>query len=381
VHKVAFARGETLIASTSVDQTLRLWDLAVPRRLRELEPRAQAARAVLRTNPDDAAALAALGEWFALRGLPDWAADVYERARAGGHPVPPLELGRCYWRLGRRADAAREFETALERLDAPPDYLRLCIASLRMTDEQRRDPPSPLTSRAEDPAHADYVRPAGRTVDLLDRTAAAVTAKASDDNARAGGWKLESDRLVASAGTARPLVMPYRPPGEYDFIVEFSPNAGAGFRQMMPNPRGGERDGGWFAWSMAIDRKHCGFELVEGLDVSTNRASYSVGLQAVNRRYTSVVQVRGDGLRAYLDGKLVCRWRTDFNDLTAPPIPRADGTLLALGVSGGGCTVHRIEVVEVGDTDAGPRGVKSAKELHANPVLKPDADAEAATAD
>jgi Flp pilus assembly protein TadD len=78
---------------------------------------------------DDPAALATIGQWYAFRGDHEWAAQLLTRARAGGAKVSALTLARCYWQLGRPADAAREFARARDAGEAPRDYLNLCIAA------------------------------------------------------------------------------------------------------------------------------------------------------------------------------------------------------------------------------------------------------------
>ena len=83
--------------------------------------------------PDDGAALATLGEWYAFRGVHDWAVEFLVKARANGAPVSSLTLARCYWQLNRTTEAAGEFRTALARSEAPADYLRLCLAAVANT--------------------------------------------------------------------------------------------------------------------------------------------------------------------------------------------------------------------------------------------------------
>jgi hypothetical protein len=84
-----------------------------------------------------------LGNWYAFRGIHDWAASMLERARAAGADVSPLLLARCYWQLDQREDAAREFRAAIQRNEAPAEYLTLCLNAVNA-------PPAnlPLTIKA-----------------------------------------------------------------------------------------------------------------------------------------------------------------------------------------------------------------------------------------
>ena len=60
----------------------------------------------------------------------DWAAEFLEEAQQAGGDVSHLELARCYWQLGRREDAAREFRQAITHQEAPKDYLQLCVQAV-----------------------------------------------------------------------------------------------------------------------------------------------------------------------------------------------------------------------------------------------------------
>jgi len=48
------------------------------------------------SNPDDFVSLSVLGEWYAFRGVDDWAVECLEKARKGGAAVSSLTLARCY---------------------------------------------------------------------------------------------------------------------------------------------------------------------------------------------------------------------------------------------------------------------------------------------
>jgi hypothetical protein len=174
VRAVAFGRDDRTIFSSGADQTLRMWDVAtgrefnlaaryklpvyalavippgdaavvgagpeivvadVSRGVRHLDAAAGLANARARLSAsgdgagDDPAALATVGEWYAFRGDHEWAEQLLVRARGGGAKVSALTLARCYWQLGRPADAAREFTKARDDGEASRDYLNLCIAA------------------------------------------------------------------------------------------------------------------------------------------------------------------------------------------------------------------------------------------------------------
>jgi hypothetical protein len=66
------------------------------------------------------------------------------------------------------------------------------------------------------------------------------------------------------------------------------------------------------------------------------------------KTHTSLVQVRNDGLKAFLDGKLIVEYPTTYDELSMHP----DGSLrstknLGVGAWSSGMTFEKIELVEV----------------------------------
>jgi len=144
IWHVAFSPDGLSALSASDDKTLKLWDFARPARYWDFEPKVQQAQAALQNKPDDAAALAVLGEWYAFRGVNDWAVELLEKARAGGADVSSLTLARCYWNLNKLSEARREFQKAMDADEAPADYIRLCVSSIGQTAATASSAPTPL---------------------------------------------------------------------------------------------------------------------------------------------------------------------------------------------------------------------------------------------
>jgi len=124
------ARQVRRFVSASCDRTNRIWDLNRPEKYRTLVAEIIEAQRALSENPQNPRALAAFGNWYAFRGVDNWAVDFLERARKGGFDVSSLTLARCYWRLGKHEDARREFQRAQEHQEAPGPYLKLCMDAL-----------------------------------------------------------------------------------------------------------------------------------------------------------------------------------------------------------------------------------------------------------
>jgi WD40 repeat protein/serine/threonine protein kinase len=117
-----------LLGSTTGPIWRRDFDRAT--KYRSYDEQLPAARKKLSQNLSDANALHEFAKWYAFRGVDDWAVEFFEKAKASGADVSNLDLARCYWRLGRLADAKREFHTALERREAPAEYLARCLQAL-----------------------------------------------------------------------------------------------------------------------------------------------------------------------------------------------------------------------------------------------------------
>jgi len=63
--------------------------------------------------------------------------------------------------------------------------------------------------------------------------------------------------------------------------------------------------------------------------------------------HSIIVQVRRDHVAAYVDGKLVTQYKTDYSDLSMPPIYEIGPNLLGLGTYSSPTLFSVIEVTEV----------------------------------
>jgi eukaryotic-like serine/threonine-protein kinase len=161
VSSVAFTSDGQSILSAGVDGTLKLWNLTSAQTCLDFQPKVQQAQAALQKNPDDPAALAVLGEWYAFRGVTDWAVEFLEKARAGGATDSSLTLARCYWELsdnlppksnltreGCLAAAASEFSAALAASHDTEEQadIRLCLSTMQNTAGALTDAQAALRS-------------------------------------------------------------------------------------------------------------------------------------------------------------------------------------------------------------------------------------------
>jgi len=138
VRSVALdAAGQTALTGAA-DGWGALWRLGRAAPFRSFDqrlPDAQRAAAKAPVEHPDARSLATLGEWYAFIGQWSWAADLLATAREAGETnVSSLMLARCYWQIGKNAEARQQFERAIREHEAPESYLRICI---RAIDEQK----------------------------------------------------------------------------------------------------------------------------------------------------------------------------------------------------------------------------------------------------
>jgi len=120
-----------------------------------------------------------------------------------------------------------------------------------------------------------------------------------------GTWRFENSLLVSDGrglGSRSRIELPYQPPDEYDFRLVIS-NAEKRYciNQIL------SKDGKAFSWVMTVDWH--GFEAVPATS-----AKPDPGLEP-GRAHNSIVQVRRDGLKAFVDGKLAAQCRTSYRDM------------------------------------------------------------------
>ncbi|MBI5818586.1 MAG: DUF1080 domain-containing protein [Verrucomicrobia bacterium] len=164
-----------------------------------------------------------------------------------------------------------------------------------------------------------------------------------------GDWKLANDGLALE----RPkgigvLKLPYVPPAEYDFEIEFTPQSdGKNVNQHLVAA------GSSFAWKLnAYGQKppiH-GFDLLDD-ELARNRSeavAHNPLTLEPGRRCTSKVEVRRGSLRALVNGEEYVRWSGDFNRLSLETLWKLpNNRQLALSTYNRGVVFHRIEVREV----------------------------------
>ena len=216
------------------------------------------------------------------------------------------------------------------------------VAASRPTDPSADATELAATRPAEQPRR-DYVHPGGRTVELLPLINPALDAPPWGRDK----WRMVDGELVAAAEGGANMRVPYVPPAEYDYVVEFTRKGGPDSVGMIfPNPTKPES----VRWIMGgTGNEHFGLTKVNGLTLGggIDNPTQIERTPALHdgRRYKAVVQVRKDRVRAYLDDEQLCDFPTDYANLSDPhPIGASD-----LGLVTWGCAAvfHRVAVIEV----------------------------------
>jgi hypothetical protein len=158
-----------------------------------------------------------------------------------------------------------------------------------------------------------------------------------------GKWSQVGPALFVDTEPSR-LELPYSPPEEYTLRVDFT-TAGE-HTVFMGITKGGKS----FQWVMGnVNNQYAGFQQIDGQDAHANRSTLKLHLES-GRRYSAVIEVRNDRLKAFLDGQLLSDYPTDYHELGEHPSaqwrPR-DAGRLAIGTFHAPTTFHRVEVIEL----------------------------------
>jgi S1-C subfamily serine protease len=128
-----------------------------------------------------------------------------------------------------------------------------------------------------------------------------------------GAWKMDHGGLLSDAGDTCRIEFPYQPPEEYDFRIVFTRTEGDNAVHQVCAANGRQ-----FTWLMgASGDTVCRLDLVGGHEANDNPTTKKADKWLTNgQEYTSLVKVRKTGVEAYLNGKLISAWKTDYSDMS-----------------------------------------------------------------
>ncbi|MFO1484534.1 MAG: serine/threonine-protein kinase [Verrucomicrobiaceae bacterium] len=173
-----------------------------------------------------------------------------------------------------------------------------------------------------------------------------------------GDWLRRVDGLAvrqSELGVSSLIQLPYKPPAEFDFEIEFTPEEGTGFvGQMFPAqghpvtwlvdlPMSSGRKAGFFA---SVE----GRQLKDNLDASIVRPRFLTN----GKRHAARVEVREGAVTGWLDGSKLVEWSSGIGDSAHVSHDSGDEALnperLALRAPQRAVVFHRITVREVNGT-------------------------------
>jgi hypothetical protein len=160
-----------------------------------------------------------------------------------------------------------------------------------------------------------------------------------------GTWELQNDRsgLMASQRGDGLLRLPYAPPAEYNFKVEFTRIEGNFDVDLILHK--GTSDFAYVTGGMGSTI--CGLGLVNHRSAFDNPTTIrSPKLLVNNRKYTEIVYVRENYVAVSIDGKLITRFNTDYSDLSNSMSYKVGG-LLGLRTVNSRYLFNSIEVADI----------------------------------
>ncbi len=158
-----------------------------------------------------------------------------------------------------------------------------------------------------------------------------------------GDWSLEDQALVSNDAKSARLRIPYRLPEEYDYLVEFERISGLeSISQVMSQ---GDHP---FEWGMSLRGKdNFAFYKIDGRNWDHSPALCRYLPPGLGRRHISVVSVRKGKARAFLDGTLLGKWKTDYRDMSLPQGEWNGPVSIGLRTYASPTRFYRIELYEV----------------------------------
>jgi serine/threonine protein kinase len=171
-------------------------------------------------------------------------------------------------------------------------------------------------------------------------------------DAGVGNWKRVADGVACeNPAGANVLQLPYEPPDEYDFEIEFTTTGGGlNVNQYVA------ASGTMFAWKLNshnVSPPLYGFEMLDGKFAKDNKEAATQIPDSIKdgQRYRSTVEVRRGSLRTLLDGKELVKWTGDFKRLSIEDsTPMKFPNRIGIGSWRRPVTFHAVRVREIGET-------------------------------
>jgi hypothetical protein len=162
-------------------------------------------------------------------------------------------------------------------------------------------------------------------------------------NLVAGNWRIANGDLFTTPVRNARIQLNYAPPAEYDFRVSFTRVDGKSDVDQIVSAGGKQ-----FVWKMDITGQSL-FDTIgaEGRDANPTLL-HTPGLVTNGTQHTSVICVRKDRIKAYVDGKLICCRITDFADMNIEENWKlALPQIIGIGFHNCSGLIHSIQIKDV----------------------------------
>lgn len=157
-----------------------------------------------------------------------------------------------------------------------------------------------------------------------------------------GTWTHGREGLRSGGTRLDKIEIPYEPPEEYDFTLEFTFIQGAGPTLQILTAKGR-----LFFWKMgAFGNSGMTFGVINRKPAARSPSTGAFPLEP-GKRYVSTVRVRKSGVTAEVNGRKISSWETDYSDLSDGIFALRKSSLLGLAEYDTVVDIHRVEVTDV----------------------------------
>ena len=267
-----------------------------------------------------------------------------------GAPVKEFEGDSSLLEDPRNLDVLRSFKS-LEKIQGKPaaDFWKLVDEGktlLAQSSNVASKAVAPIKSVPQKPApvaaNAADLAPEANEVAWKNSVNLMSLIEPARDTVR-GEWARDFEKLVGDRAAFAAIEIPYRPPEEYDYRVEFTPakHGNVGALHLVKGDHAFTFN--FFGAGGAL----FGFECVNGETMQNNATSKRMVPVEAGKRYVVLVEVRNNEVRAFLNTCFVTSWKTDYSDLQISERWKLrDATRLGLGCQSH-VEFHSVRVREV----------------------------------
>ena len=161
------------------------------------------------------------------------------------------------------------------------------------------------------------------------------------ENAVEGEWRQNENELHVDALEWARLALPYAPPAEYDFEVQFTRQTGSQSIAFFFVHGTGQASFELDAWNIHL----AGIQRINNRDIRSNPTRQTIQPLQNNQLHTVLIKVRRDNVETYLNGKRLNLHESDGADLTlSPNWSLGDTSTLGIGAYRSETIFHRVRV-------------------------------------